>query len=63
MSPTLRAPFQQLRFSELPERPRLPHPYASTPARELQLDLEHFARDHKLRATPSALGCRSISIP
>ncbi|MCA9712545.1 MAG: serine/threonine protein kinase, partial [Myxococcales bacterium] len=25
-------------------------------ARELQLDLEHFARDHKLRATPSALG-------
>ncbi|MCB9660765.1 MAG: alpha/beta hydrolase [Polyangiales bacterium] len=42
MSPTLRAPFQQLRFSELPERPRLPHPYASTPARELQLETRAF---------------------
>ena len=37
-----RAPFQQLPFAALPALPRIPHPYFSTPARELSLHSTAF---------------------
>ena len=37
-----RAPFQQLPFAALPALPRIPHPYFSTPARELSLQTLRF---------------------
>lgn len=40
----VRAPFRQLPFGQLPEQPRVPHPYFDTPARDLHLDSRAFGR-------------------